>query len=706
MFSIFFNAFLFIGTSECAGIFCACNAVLCRAYGRSSKCEQAIQSHAYGRSSECEYVKTDGVSPYENCSFRHETLHYEIVLSSVFLYAYRKNRFVEKMNILGIELIGGEPAVIKNLKKGWYPFFYCKDLEEPPKSKTKISLNVPNDFYKIDSSYSPNVMVSCVLGENGAGKSTLFEVLYRIINNMSKHFKIVSHELERAEGINAVLYFEQDAKVGFIKINSLNDDDSDDEILFPGESSPKKLNSLDTENIEILEKLFYVIVANYSIYSFNPDDYLLNSGKANFYIKNMFNKNDGYITPFVILPYRDKDGVIDIKNERHLAEQRIISLAVYLHLNYGSSLVEGRIPEKIKYKFNEKSEENYRKESENKEEFDLICNIWKQFCIGKNITLSEPRIQQTAIAYLAYKTIKIQNQYGFFEKKFFESINKNDSENRTKVINRLLKDKSHITLKLRQTVHFLQYSPKLYKSLNEGFINLDEFEFAEWQRTIDDCFLMLPPPFYKSDLLFKENGTNFYSLSKMSSGEKQLFYSLSYVLYHLKNLDCDKNVTETAKKYPLYKNIQLIFDEMELYLHPEYQRKFVFRLLQMIRSCHFQNIESIHIIMATHSPFILSDIPIQNVLILKDGNIYKEEKRKQCFCANIYDILNSQFFMTSPIGEFAKQKSDDILRDSKQNKKITENQIKEYRQFIGFVDELFLKSVLKYALKKITNEVE
>ena len=98
----------------------------------------------------------------------------------------------------------------------------------------------------------------------------------------------------------------------------MKSDDSEDEILFPGEESPKKLNSLKNENLEILEKLFYTIVTNYSIYSFNPDDYFLDDGTENFYAKNIFNKNDGYITPFVILPYRDDKGIIDIENERNI----------------------------------------------------------------------------------------------------------------------------------------------------------------------------------------------------------------------------------------------------------------------------------------------------------------------------------------------------------------------------------------------------
>ncbi len=110
------------------------------------------------------------------------------------------------MHILGIELIDGNPFVIKNLEKGWYPFFYCSDLDKPPKDKEEISIKTPDDFYLFDNNDCCKVMFSCVLGENGAGKSSLFEVLYRIINNLTMHFNNIPHDFERAKGINAILY--------------------------------------------------------------------------------------------------------------------------------------------------------------------------------------------------------------------------------------------------------------------------------------------------------------------------------------------------------------------------------------------------------------------------------------------------------------------------------------------------------------------
>lgn len=61
----------------------------------------------------------------------------------------------------------------------------------------------------------------------------------------------------------------------------------------------------------------------------------------------------------------------------------------------------------------------------------------------------------------------------------------------------------------------------------------------------------------------------------MSSGERQMLYSLSYVLYHIKNI---QSVKEDENRVG-YHNICLIFDEVELYYHPDYQRRFLGMLL-------------------------------------------------------------------------------------------------------------------------------
>lgn len=157
----------------------------------------------------------------------------------------------------------------------------------------------------------------------------------------------------------------------------------------------------------------------------------------------------------------------------------------------------------------------------------------------------------------------------------------------------------------------------------------------------------------------------------MSSGERQLLYSMSYIFYHIKNI---ASVQEDGKRVG-YHHINLIFDEAELYYHPEFQRVFVKRLLDNLALCNIDQrvIRSINIIIVTHSPFLLSDIPETNILFLGDE---EQEANQKTFGANIYDLLKSGFFMESAIGGFAEQKLNDLMEVY--YNKDTEKQKKEF----------------------------
>lgn len=94
----------------------------------------------------------------------------------------------------------------------------------------------------------------------------------------------------------------------------------------------------------------------------------------------------------------------------------------------------------------------------------------------------------------------------------------------------------------------------------------------------------------------------------------------------------------------------LIFiDEGEAYYHPEWQREYIDTLMELIKEnaseCKLQ------IVIATNSPFILSDIVNENITYIpKNG---KEEKT---FGQNIHTLLKQNFFMDYTIGEFARKK--------------------------------------------------
>ena len=74
-----------------------------------------------------------------------------------------------------------------------------------------------------------------------------------------------------------------------------------------------------------LDGLFYTMVNNYSIYSYNSNQFRKESPGPVCWIDSLFHKNDAYQTPVVINPMRSQ-GVININKEANLSRQRLMSL--------------------------------------------------------------------------------------------------------------------------------------------------------------------------------------------------------------------------------------------------------------------------------------------------------------------------------------------------------------------------------------------
>lgn len=108
------------------------------------------------------------------------------------------------------------------------------------------------------------------------------------------------------------------------------------------------------------------------------------------------------------------------------------------------------------------------------------------------------------------------------------------------------------------------------------------------------------------------------------------------------------------------KTIIILLDEPDLQLHPEWQQKFIHMLLKLLH-IYFPKI-NFQIILTTHSPILLSDIPRTNVIFInkkQDGTceVYEGDNFKETFASNIHTLYNNSFFLDGiPVGEFAKQK--------------------------------------------------
>ena len=99
-------------------------------------------------------------------------------------------------------------------------------------------------------------------------------------------------------------------------------------------------------------------------------------------------------------------------------------------------------------------------------------------------------------------------------------------------------------------------------------------------------------------------------------------------------------------------NYVLLFDEIDLGLHPEWQRKWISRALPIIEKI-FDG-KHLQVIITTHSPIFLSDIYRENILFLsKDNEEFKEKSFEKTFGQNIYTLFKNSFFLNDVMGEYA-----------------------------------------------------
>mgnify|MGYP000652508126 FL=1 len=182
-------------------------------------------------------------------------------------------------------------------------------------------------------------------------------------------------------------------------------------------------------------------------------------------------------------------------------------------------------------------------------------------------------------------------------------------------------------------------------------------------------------------------------------------YTITTFIYHIKNI-----LSIQQSQRIKYRRINLVLDEVEICFHPEYQRQFVYNLINTIRRLKLNTYCAYNIIIATHSPFILSDIPKSNILYLEKGRAKDKSLFENPFGANINDILKQSFFLDKGfVGEFAKDKINSLLDYLTLGRKgsWTEDSSME---FINMIEDIFMKqqlmSLYRSNIKSDTTEIE
>lgn len=145
-------------------------------------------------------------------------------------------------------------------------------------------------------------------------------------------------------------------------------------------------------------------------------------------------------------------------------------------------------------------------------------------------------------------------------------------------------------------------------------------------------------------------------------------HTLCTIVYHINNIRTIKSATRLR-----YRKINIVLDEAELCFHPEMQRLFVDTLIRYLSVTGLTWYCAFHILIVTHSPFILSDIPQCNILYLEDGKQINGANAITVnpFGANVNDVLAQSFFLNKGfVGEFAKKKIEGIVDYLKSNKPV------------------------------------
>lgn len=187
--------------------------------------------------------------------------------------------------------------------------------------------------------------------------------------------------------------------------------------------------------------------------------------------------------------------------------------------------------------------------------------------------------------------------------------------------------------------------------------------------------------FYSRVNFYKENNEELDYLS-LSSGEREYIKLLTTFIYTL-------NKSDKAVYF---------LDEVDLSLHPNWQKRLLNDLMYFIEMFGIR--EKIQLIFSTHSPFLLSDIPKDNVVFLKDG---KQDKTVNIdtFGANIHTLLSHGFFMEEGLmGEFAKQKINEVVKLLKSKRKLTQKNFLQCKNIISIIGEPILQKTLQNMLNE------
>ncbi|MCR3757882.1 AAA family ATPase [Clostridium felsineum] len=621
-------------------------------------------------------------------------------------------------------------------------------------------LIVNNKVSYMDKLYPENIKnITMLLGKNGSGKTTLLDVIgmnwidrcNKSIdeeNGLIDSYFMLYHIQEDYFGIEIMDYMKTGDKITKLFQNSVTNFNFE-KIKDPFYKIPMGLLvKKNNEKFEVLERFFsgYEISKSIKVnyisnkYSERIDtDFYRNKDEENY---DYLGKRRYYIYSSKVMQYRYLNDINNTKELNFCGKSAIIHIAPKINYSLHNEDENEEIDKWINTLENilyldkplknhfiriGKMHEQNEKDTKNRKKYykrTFILSTFSKYIIYQFVS---------GICYMIDSNIKINSENGvnidFLNNDHIEFLNnlkkdefvqsnsnfifgkisnKNQEyENLIKVISYYKQDEElsdydnlicisrYLYSRMESTINCGKESA-YQKSIEEFFNSLKLLNKSYFQKkeVSIDCKLKVDEDVVKVlkiyDFYFENDYNDLRSrfnihISNLSEGEKNFLILTSKIF----------DIIINSKENQL---ILILLDEPDQSLHPEWSRRFIKFICDKISTYENKNIQ---IVLATHSPFMATDIMSDHIYCLKNEksriNIYSMSSKKDAiyntFGANIYEILKDSFILEKTIGEFAYDK----IRELINNLNKTENGNMDYEQFlINSIGELPLRKKLQY----------
>ena len=189
----------------------------------------------------------------------------------------------------------------------------------------------------------------------------------------------------------------------------------------------------------------------------------------------------------------------------------------------------------------------------------------------------------------------------------------------------------------------------------------------------------------------------------LSSGES------SYLTFFGRLYSCLKDYKENKDSFYNRNGNEfqgcLFLDELDLYLHPEWQRMWFAKFIDGLSLLEekLKMPMRIQLFIATHSPFMVTDFASESIVTLQREKrldevwgpaIAKSDVLKKTMAGNIYDILDSGFIVGGTLGYFIERRIKELLKRIEE-KKCTANDEK----FVKQIGDPIIQSIISNRMR-------